>query len=88
MVLVEGENGDGALVEEEKFDVDGDPDSGTYIAAEQVISAILGTREGAAEGGERFDQQRKERHGRDDLQGRETADHRRSRARRASCALT
>lgn len=55
MVLVEGENGDGALVEQDKFDVpaDGDTASATAAstAAEQVIAAILGTKEGAAEGG-------------------------------------
>src|ERR1700709_242511 len=51
LVLVEGENGDGALVDEEKFDVDADPNAATANAAEQVISAILGTRQGAAEGG-------------------------------------
>src|SRR5690349_14204470 len=48
MVLVEGENGDGATIEEDNFDV---PDSEATLAADQVISAILGTREGAAEGG-------------------------------------
>ena len=51
LVLVEGENGDGALVDEEKFDVAADPSAATANAAEQVISAILGTRQGAAEGG-------------------------------------
>lgn len=51
MVLVEGENGDGALVDQEKFEVGADPEAATPDAAEQVISAILGTREGAAEGG-------------------------------------
>nr|WP_163706722.1 hypothetical protein [Mycobacterium bourgelatii] len=51
MVLVEGENGDGALVDEDKFDVAVDEDTATTNATEQVISAILGTREGAAEGG-------------------------------------
>ncbi|OBK16523.1 hypothetical protein A5636_03295 [Mycobacterium asiaticum] len=51
MVLVEGENGDGALVDEEKFDVATDPRTASTEAADQVISAILGTREGAAEGG-------------------------------------
>lgn len=51
MVLVEGENGDGALVDEEKFDVAAEPQTASTEAAEQVISAILGTREGAAEGG-------------------------------------
>lgn len=51
MVLVEGENGDGALVEQEKFEVGAEPYAATATAADQVISAILGTREGAAEGG-------------------------------------
>lgn len=51
LVLVEGENGDGALVDEDAFDVSGDGEAATIGAAEQVISAILGTREGASEGG-------------------------------------
>ncbi|VBA47158.1 DUF7159 family protein [Mycobacterium attenuatum] len=51
MVLVEGENGDGALVDQDKFDVSGDGDAATVSAAQQVVSAILGTREGASEGG-------------------------------------
>ena len=50
MVLVEGENGDGALVDQDSIDVKAD-DAPTFNAADQVISAILGTREGAAEGG-------------------------------------
>src|SRR5258705_931569 len=49
MVLVEGQNGDGATIDEDNFDVT--PDSEATLAADQVISAILGTREGAAEGG-------------------------------------
>src|SRR6516165_5954640 len=51
MVLVEGENGDGATVDEDNFDVAADQDSAPVTAANQAISAILGTREGAAEGG-------------------------------------
>ena len=51
MVLVEGENGDGATVDEDNFVVAADGDAATVTAADQVISAILGTREGAAEGG-------------------------------------
>jgi hypothetical protein len=51
MVLVEGENGDGATVEEDNFDVASQDDAATVTAADQVVSAILGTREGAAEGG-------------------------------------
>ena len=51
MVLVEGENGDGATVDEDNFDVATDVDAATVTAADQVVAAILGTREGAAEGG-------------------------------------
>lgn len=51
MVLVEGENGDGATVDEDNFNVAADDDTATVTAADQVVSAILGTREGAAEGG-------------------------------------
>nr|WP_293330047.1 hypothetical protein [Mycobacterium sp.] len=51
MVLVEGENGDGATVEEDNFEVAGDSDTANASAANQVVSAILGTREGAAQGG-------------------------------------
>jgi len=51
MVLVEGENGDGPTVEEDNFEVPDDDDAATVTAAGQVVSAILGTREGAAEGG-------------------------------------
>uniref|UniRef100_UPI001E5A33B6 DUF7159 family protein n=1 Tax=Mycobacterium sp. Marseille-P9652 TaxID=2654950 RepID=UPI001E5A33B6 len=51
MVLVEGQNGDGATVDEDNFDVHADDDAATISAADQVVSAILGTREGAVEGG-------------------------------------
>ena len=51
MVLVEGENADGATVEEDEFDVTAADDSATVSAADQVIAAILGTREGAADAG-------------------------------------
>jgi hypothetical protein len=50
VVLVEGENGDGATVDEDKFDVAPEQDA-AVCPADQVISAILGTREGAAAGG-------------------------------------
>jgi hypothetical protein len=50
MVLVEGENGDGATVDEDKFDVAPEQDV-AVCPADQVILAILGTREGAAAGG-------------------------------------
>jgi hypothetical protein len=54
MLLVEGENADGVTVEESAFEVaarDGPATSGT---AEDVVAAILGTREGAAEGNYRL----------------------------------
>ncbi|SPM33231.1 Mycobacterium rhizamassiliense ORFan [Mycobacterium rhizamassiliense] len=51
MVLVEGENGDGATVDEDNFAVAADDDAATISAADQVVSAILGTQEGAAQGG-------------------------------------
>ncbi|MDV6979762.1 hypothetical protein R4E66_26360 [Mycobacterium intracellulare] len=51
MVLVEGENGDGATVDEDNFDVTTSTDAATATASDQVVSAILGTRQGAAEGG-------------------------------------
>lgn len=51
MVLVEGENGDGVTVDEDNFDVAADDDAATLSAADQVVSAILGTQEGAAQGG-------------------------------------
>ncbi|HET9876794.1 MAG TPA: hypothetical protein VFQ37_13680 [Mycobacterium sp.] len=50
MVLVEGENADGVTVDQDEFDVDGDNGS----APDRVVSAILGTREGAREGGYRL----------------------------------
>ena len=50
MVLVEGENADGATVDEEGFDVTA-ADAPTLSGADQVVSAILGTQEGAAESG-------------------------------------
>ncbi|MGD1172187.1 hypothetical protein ACKUVQ_03850 [Mycobacterium seoulense] len=51
MVLVEGQNGEGATVDEDNFDVPPEDDAATVSAANQVVSAILGTRQGAAEGG-------------------------------------
>jgi hypothetical protein len=50
MVLVEGENADGATVDEDGFNVNA-ADLPTVSAADQVVSAILGTQEGAAESG-------------------------------------
>ncbi|OBH06074.1 hypothetical protein A5696_24670 [Mycobacterium sp. E2699] len=52
MVLVEGECADGATVDQDNFDVDADRSPAAPSAAPtQVVSAILGTREGADEGG-------------------------------------
>ncbi|MGH3561272.1 MAG: DUF7159 family protein, partial [Mycobacterium sp.] len=50
MVLVEGENADGVTVDQDDFDVD----AGGAGAPDRVVSAILGTREGAAAGGYRL----------------------------------
>ncbi|WP_234708352.1 DUF7159 family protein [Mycolicibacter arupensis] len=47
MVLVEGQSADGVTVEHDDFDLGAD----TQTAPERVVSAILGTREGAREGG-------------------------------------
>jgi hypothetical protein len=52
MVLVEGESADGVAVDQDNFDVDGH--GSPFTAPNQVISAILGTREGAAAGGYRL----------------------------------
>src|SRR5882757_3744751 len=51
MLLVEGENADGLTVEDNNFDIATDDDAATLSASDQVISAILGTREGATEAG-------------------------------------
>src|ERR1700727_440970 len=51
MLLVEGENADGVTVEDNQFDIADDDEAATLSAADQVISAILGTREGATEAG-------------------------------------
>nr|WP_179961824.1 hypothetical protein [Mycobacterium noviomagense] len=51
MVLVEGENAEGVTVEEDSLDVTRGGDSTTVSAADQVVSAILGTQEGAKESG-------------------------------------
>lgn len=47
MVLVEGESANGVTVEHDDFEVG----AGAQSAPERVVSAILGTREGAREGG-------------------------------------
>ena len=51
MVLLEGENADGATVDEENFAVTNGEDPATFSAPDQVVAAILGTREGANEAG-------------------------------------
>ncbi|WP_420891516.1 DUF7159 family protein, partial [Mycobacterium montefiorense] len=51
MVLVEGENADGALVEEDEFQLTETDDTEPTAVPDRVISAILGTREGAADAG-------------------------------------
>ena len=51
MVLVEGEKGDGAIVDHDDFDVSATEGSATSAAADQVVAAVLGTQESAAEGG-------------------------------------
>ncbi|WP_179476291.1 DUF7159 family protein [Mycolicibacterium vinylchloridicum] len=52
MVLVEGEKADGVTVDNDTFDIT--TGEGTATAAEQVVAAILGTRESATEGGHRL----------------------------------
>src|ERR1700743_3057291 len=51
MVVLEGENADGATVEEDEFDVTATSPALPASATDQVIAAILGTREGAADAG-------------------------------------
>ncbi|MEB3984417.1 hypothetical protein OQ968_24530, partial [Mycobacterium sp. 663a-19] len=53
MVLIEGQNADGVTVEEDTFEVVAGQGSASG-AADQVIGAIVGTREAAAEGGYRL----------------------------------
>jgi hypothetical protein len=57
MVLVEGKNGDGATVDQDGFPVAAAANTGngsTLTAANQAMAAILGTREGATQGGYRL----------------------------------
>jgi hypothetical protein len=51
MVLVEGQNADGVTVDEDNFAVANGDDPATFSAPDQVVAAILGTREGASEAG-------------------------------------
>lgn len=52
MVLVEGEKADGVTVDHDAFDIA--TGEGAATVAEQVVAAILGTRESAVEGGHRL----------------------------------
>jgi hypothetical protein len=57
MVLVEGENGDGATIDQDAFPLTTAAATGnaaTSSATDQVLAAILGTRQGAAESGYRL----------------------------------
>jgi hypothetical protein len=51
VVLVEGQNADGATVDEDNFAVANGDDPATLSGPDQVVAAILGTREGANEAG-------------------------------------
>ncbi|WP_156750136.1 hypothetical protein, partial [Mycobacterium sp. E2479] len=51
MVVVEGENADGATVDTDGFEVPAVQDRSNQTAPHQVVSAILGTREAAADSG-------------------------------------
>ncbi|MDT5349274.1 MAG: hypothetical protein QOH91_2561 [Mycobacterium sp.] len=52
LVLIEGENADGLIVEQDTFEVAAAGGSTSFGAvAEQIIAAIVGTREGAIDGG-------------------------------------
>ncbi len=52
MVLVEGDKADGPIVDHDTFDVTANNGSATSLtAAEQVVEAVLGTKESAAAGG-------------------------------------
>jgi uncharacterized membrane protein YgcG len=52
MVLVEGDKADGPIVDHDTFDITANDGSATSLsAADQVVEAVLGTKESAAEGG-------------------------------------
>lgn len=51
MVLVEGENTDGVTSDEDNINVSAASDPAASSGPDQVISAILGTRQGAGESG-------------------------------------
>ena len=54
MVLVEGENADGPSLDHDAFEIVPGAEPATSDAPQQVLDAILGTRESAAEGGHRL----------------------------------
>lgn len=54
MVLVEGSDADGVTVDHDTFEVAAGAGTAAARTAEQVVAAILGTRESAAEGGHRL----------------------------------
>jgi hypothetical protein len=52
MVLVEGEKADGSIIDHDAFDITANDGAATSLsAAEQVVEAVLGTKESAAAGG-------------------------------------
>ena len=51
MVLVEGEKADGITVDHDTFDITANEGAANSTAAEQVVSAVLGTKESAEAGG-------------------------------------
>ncbi|WP_372508623.1 hypothetical protein [Mycobacterium palustre] len=51
MVLIEGQNADGVTVEQDEFEVAAGHGAAASSGPDQVVAAIVGTREGAAEGG-------------------------------------
>ena len=53
LVAIEGQNADGVTVEQEEFEV-GAVDNSAAGAVDQVIDAIIGSREGVLEGGHRL----------------------------------
>ena len=54
MVLVEGAGADGVTVDHDTFEIADGSGTAAARAADQVVAAILGTRESAAEGGHRL----------------------------------
>lgn len=54
MVLVEGENADGSIVDHDVFDISDDEGAANSSPTQQVIAAILGTRESADAAGHRL----------------------------------